>query len=182
VSTQVFVETSKLNGLREIGSNLPSLHCTFEYTKSSSLRFFRISCCSYSLTIVPPRCMHRSGRQKCDNQNLAWSIPPRILLSICMTCRCSSFPVWKHRSCKGRDQVPMPVSCLPPGHWCWRSGPVGSAWTTLHLRYEQAAAAVLGTPSHIRQAALLPVAYYTGEDFKPTKRVLARERTYWNGW
>jgi hypothetical protein len=30
-------------------------------------------------------------------------------------------------------------------------------------------------------AALLPVAYYTGEDFKPAKRVPARERTYWNG-
>jgi hypothetical protein len=41
----------------------------------------------------------------------------------------------------------------------------------------------LGHPREdIRQAALLPVAYYTGEDFKPAKRVPARERTYWNGW
>jgi hypothetical protein len=31
-------------------------------------------------------------------------------------------------------------------------------------------------------AALLPVAYYTGEDFKAEKRVPAREQTYWNGW
>src|SRR5262245_15795484 len=63
-----------------------------------------------------------------------------------------------------------------------RARGVGSAWTTLHLRYEQEVAALLGIPEHIRQAALLPVAYYTGEDFKPAKRIPARERTYWNGW
>ena len=63
-----------------------------------------------------------------------------------------------------------------------RARGVGAAWTTLHLRYEQEAAAVLGIPSPMRQAALLPVAYYTGEDFQPAKRVPARERTYWNGW
>ena len=32
------------------------------------------------------------------------------------------------------------------------------------------------------QAALLPVAYYLGVDFKPARRVPARERTYWNHW
>jgi hypothetical protein len=63
-----------------------------------------------------------------------------------------------------------------------RTRGVGSAWTTLHLRYEQEAAALLDIPEGIRQAALLPVAYYTGYDFKPAKRVPARERTYWNGW
>ena len=63
-----------------------------------------------------------------------------------------------------------------------RARGVGSAWTTLHLRYEQDAATLLGIPDGIRQAALLPVAYYTGYDFKPAKRVPARERTYWNGW
>jgi hypothetical protein len=59
-----------------------------------------------------------------------------------------------------------------------RARGVGSAWTTLHLRYEQEAAALLGIPEGICQAALLPVAYYTGEDFKPAKRVPAHERTY----
>jgi len=63
-----------------------------------------------------------------------------------------------------------------------RARGVGAAWTTLHLRYEQEVAALLGIPEHIRQAALLPVAYYTGEDLKPAKRMPARERTYWNGW
>jgi hypothetical protein len=59
---------------------------------------------------------------------------------------------------------------------------VGAAWTTLHLRYEKEAAAVLSIPTYIKQAALLPVAYYTGDDFKPAKRLPAQQRTYWNTW
>jgi len=63
-----------------------------------------------------------------------------------------------------------------------RSRGIGSAWTTLHLRYETEVAQLLGIPDGVMQAALLPVAYYTGDDFKPAKRVPASERTYWNGW
>jgi nitroreductase len=63
-----------------------------------------------------------------------------------------------------------------------RARGIGAAWTTLHLRYEKEAAALLGIPDHIAQAALLPVAYFTGDDFRPAKRIPARERTYWNGW
>jgi len=32
------------------------------------------------------------------------------------------------------------------------------------------------------QAALLPLAYYTGRDFKPAKRIPARNQTHWNAW
>lgn len=63
-----------------------------------------------------------------------------------------------------------------------RARGIGSAWTTLHLRYEREAAAVIGIPDGIAQAALLPVAYYTGDDFKPAKRIPASQRTYWDGW
>lgn len=63
-----------------------------------------------------------------------------------------------------------------------RSRGLGSAWTTLHLRYEKEVAQVLGIPDNITQAALLPVAYFTGEDFKPADRLPAREVTYWDGW
>ena len=59
---------------------------------------------------------------------------------------------------------------------------LGTAWTTLHILYERDAAALLGIPTDITQAALLPIAYFTRDDFKPAKRVPARERTYWNGW
>lgn len=63
-----------------------------------------------------------------------------------------------------------------------RARGLGSAWTTLHLVYEQEAADLLGIPAHVTQAALLPVAYFTGDDFKPAKRLPPRERTHWNAW
>ena len=63
-----------------------------------------------------------------------------------------------------------------------RSRGLGASWTTLHLRYEQEAATLLGIPENIMQVALLPVAYFTGDDFAPAKRVPARELTYWNSW
>ena len=63
-----------------------------------------------------------------------------------------------------------------------RARGLGSAWTTIHLMFEAEAAALLGIPSHITQAALLPVAYFSGEDFKPAKRIPSREITYWDTW
>lgn len=63
-----------------------------------------------------------------------------------------------------------------------RSRGLGASWTTLHLFYEREVAAILGIPERVTQAALLPVAYFTGEDFKPTERIPARARTYWDTW
>ncbi|MFN2122573.1 MAG: nitroreductase family protein [Candidatus Promineifilaceae bacterium] len=63
-----------------------------------------------------------------------------------------------------------------------RARGLGSAYTTLHLRYESEIAELLGIPSIITQAALLPVAYFSGEDFKPAKRIPAAELTYWDEW
>lgn len=63
-----------------------------------------------------------------------------------------------------------------------RSRGLGSAWTTLHLMYEREAAQLLGIPDHLTQAALLPVGYFTGEDFKPAKRLPAGEHIHWNSW
>ena len=63
-----------------------------------------------------------------------------------------------------------------------RARGLGSAWTSLHLRYEKAVAEILGIPESVTQAALLPVAYYSGEDFKPAKRTPASAVTSWNTW
>lgn len=63
-----------------------------------------------------------------------------------------------------------------------RSRGLGSVWTTLHLRYERETAALLGLPEGLTQAALIPLAYYTGEGFKPARRRPAAELTHWNGW
>jgi nitroreductase len=73
-----------------------------------------------------------------------------------------------------------------PAAWSFmlalRARGLGSAWTTLHLRYERETALLLGLPPNITQAALLPVAYYTGDDFKPARRAPASEHTHWNRW
>lgn len=73
-----------------------------------------------------------------------------------------------------------------PAAWSFmlalRARGLGSAWTTLHLVYEREVADILGIPANFTQAALLPVAYYTGDDFQPASRVPARQVTYWNGW
>lgn len=63
-----------------------------------------------------------------------------------------------------------------------RAEGLGSAWTTLHLRYEEEAAEILGIPDSYTQACLLPVAYFTGEDFRPAKRVPVEELTYLDSW
>ncbi len=63
-----------------------------------------------------------------------------------------------------------------------RSRGLGAAWTTLHLAYEKEVAELLAIPDTITQGALLPVAHYTGDDFKPGKRIPAAERTYWDSW
>lgn len=73
-----------------------------------------------------------------------------------------------------------------PAAWSFmlalRARGLGSAWTTLHLLYEKEVAALLGIPDTITQAALLPVAYYTGDDFHPAKRRPASEVTHWDQW
>jgi nitroreductase len=73
-----------------------------------------------------------------------------------------------------------------PAAWSFmlalRARGIGSAWTTLHLHYEQEAAQLLGLPPKITQAALIPIAYYTGDDFKPAQRAPVQERVYWNRW
>ena len=63
-----------------------------------------------------------------------------------------------------------------------RARGIGSAWTTLHLFHEREAAEILGIPETVTQTALLPVAYFTGTDFKPAKRLPATEHVHWNAW
>lgn len=83
-------------------------------------------------------------------------------------------------------QGPGVFASILPAVWslmlALRARGLGSAWTTLHLRYEQDVAALLGIPDDVAQAVLLPVAYYTGDDFKPARRIPARQRTYWEQW
>jgi len=63
-----------------------------------------------------------------------------------------------------------------------RARGLGSALTTLHLAHEREAADLLGIPEGVLQCGLIPVAYFTGDDFRPASRRPIEEVTYWNRW
>ena len=73
-----------------------------------------------------------------------------------------------------------------PAAWSFmlalRARGVGATWTTLALIHEREVAKLLQIPETITLAVMMPVAYYTGTDFKPAERLPTRERTYWNAW
>jgi nitroreductase len=74
-----------------------------------------------------------------------------------------------------------------PATWSFmlaaRSRGLGTAWTSLHLEYEQEAASVLGIPyDDVMQVALIPVAHTVGSDFAPGRRLRISARTHWNEW
>lgn len=71
---------------------------------------------------------------------------------------------------------------IMPAVWSFqlalRSRGLGSTLTTLHLGLEAEAAELLEIPPHLTQAALLPVAWTIGTDFKPAARPPVAEITY----
>ncbi len=77
------------------------------------------------------------------------------------------------------------ASIIPAG-WSFllalRSRGLGSVWTTMHLAKEREVAEVLGIPDTVTQAALFPVAYTIGTDFRPAVRPPAETVTFWDSW
>ena len=64
-----------------------------------------------------------------------------------------------------------------------RTRGLGTAWTTVHLPYEEEVAELLGIPyREVMQAALVPVAYTIGTDFKPGSRTGLDEVVHWDQW
>jgi len=76
-------------------------------------------------------------------------------------------------------------SIIPAG-WSFllalRSRGLGSVWTTMHLAKEREVGELLGIPATVTQAALFPVAYTIGTDFRPAVRPAAETITFWNTW
>jgi nitroreductase len=77
------------------------------------------------------------------------------------------------------------ASIIPAG-WSFllalRSRGLGSVWTTMHLAKEREVGDLLGIPAGVTQAALFPVAYTIGTDFRPAARPPAETITYWDSW
>ena len=83
-------------------------------------------------------------------------------------------------------EVATMFGSILPAVWSFqlalRARGLGTALTTLHLRHGHEAAALLDIPDNVIQVGLIPVAYYTGRDFRPAVRRPAEEITYWNTW
>lgn len=75
---------------------------------------------------------------------------------------------------------------LLPATWSYmlaaRARGLGTAWTSLHLNYEAEVAELLGIPGDMRQGALVPTAYYTGETFAPAPREPLDRVLHINAW
>ncbi len=74
-----------------------------------------------------------------------------------------------------------------PAFWSFmlaaRARGLGTALTTLHLPYEREAAEVLGIPfEEVTQVGMTPVAYYTGEGFRPAARIPLDGVLHWERW
>lgn len=74
-----------------------------------------------------------------------------------------------------------------PAAWSFmlaaRARGLGTAWTTLHLMFEEEAAAILEIPyAQVTQTALIPVAYTTGGDFRPGPRAPLATILHWDRW
>ena len=76
---------------------------------------------------------------------------------------------------------------IMPAAWSFmlaaRSRGLGTVWTTFHLAHEREAAELLGIPyDDVMQAALIPVAYTLGTEFKPAVRVPLDSMVHWDRW
>jgi nitroreductase len=74
-----------------------------------------------------------------------------------------------------------------PAAWSFmlaaRARGLGTAWTSFHLFHEREAAELLGIPyDDVMQAALIPVAYTIGTDFKPGRRRPLETIAHWDRW
>lgn len=74
-----------------------------------------------------------------------------------------------------------------PGVWSFmlaaRARELGTAWTTLHLPFEEQAAELLDIPyGEVTQVALIPVAHYTGDTFSPAPRESIDDIVSWDRW
>ena len=74
-----------------------------------------------------------------------------------------------------------------PATWSFmlaaRARGLGTVWTTFHLRHEREAAELLGIPfDQVMQAALIPVAYTVGTDFRPAARAPLDTMVHWDRW
>jgi nitroreductase len=90
------------------------------------------------------------------------------------------------------DHAPVAVQAsrwgsILPAAWSFmpaaRARGLRTVWTTFHLRHEREAAELLAIPfDEVMQAALIPVAYTIGTDFRPAARHRLAAMVHWDPW
>ena len=90
------------------------------------------------------------------------------------------------------DSLPAMASAstlgsILPGAWSFmlaaRERGLGTAWTTIHLMFEQQAAELLGIDYEAyTQCALITCGYSIGTDFKPAMRPPIDTVLHWDEW
>jgi len=94
-------------------------------------------------------------------------------------------PCLEARSLPAGNQAGLWGSILPSA-WSYmlaaRARGLGTAWTTLHMRYEQEVGELLGLPEDVRQTVLVPTAYAIGTNFKPAPRQPVDEVLHLDRW
>ncbi len=102
-------------------------------------------------------------------------------------------PVFVIPCVQGRmEAVPMIIAqastygSILPAAWSFmlaaRARGLGTAWTSIHLFFHDEVSELLGIPADWTQTALFPVAYYTGDDFKPAHRLPAASMIHRDTW
>lgn len=76
---------------------------------------------------------------------------------------------------------------IVPAFWSFllaaRSRGLGTALTTLHLVYEREVAEILGIPfDEYTQAGMTPIAYFSGDGFRPARRIPLDAVARFNAW
>jgi nitroreductase len=89
-----------------------------------------------------------------------------VMLIPCLPGRLEGLPTMATTSMLGS---------ILPGAWSFmlaaRERSLGTAWTTIHLMFEEQAAEILEIPyAEVTQCALITMGYSIGTDFKPAKR------------
>ena len=96
----------------------------------------------------------------------------------CVEGRTDGKPGWQQAS-RWASIIPAAWSFMLAA----RARGLGTVWTTFHLAFEKEAADVLEIPyEDVMQAALIPVAYSIGTDFKPGPRRALETFVHWDRW
>ncbi len=101
-----------------------------------------------------------------------------VMLIPCMPGRLDGLPNMAATSTYGSIQ---------PGAWSFmlaaRERGLGTAWTTIHLMFEEQAAEILEIPfAEVTQIALITIGYSKGTDFKPAKRPPVETVMHLDSW